>query len=903
MVKLDLILFPFVLLLRVSLLVMSLSFSALMCIKHSFCTAVKSTEKPYNYFLHPFDNSSLRTELTNTTIWLWYVALSVLLSILYWTYRITRFGFGWLRFFWIAFTFWPKLYFHLFGPSSNGRSLLHIFVDPTNVGQPSQINIHRSNKAMTALLTAATSTTFNSDDPLCLQAPYECIALRMPKPPDCYGARLVAILLIFAVYSVPFSLGIFRLFYLRFFKRTIVPPPRRIRWRRKMRFRKPKRLRKHCKPKPTEPPTTDFDHVALASLNIDKDKLESNEKPPVTFDTDGIPFIIDNSATCILSNVRSLFIGPLKAESTSITTADGEVSKQRYIGIMRLKLTDDANVLYSYDIPGCIYDPNTPFNIIGLPFLQEYFGDEATGPDSMVEEDGTSIMSSGGRSLFTWDHGQHRRRFNHACSGLPELVLYQGTGYFAAFCTRLGNYYSDNVNFAFSSAYSLTPDAAIVSDTESDSESDSEDEAGDTWYSPTTSKPDCATHTHPKQQFELGMSLSYFDGKGKAEMVVYEGASPDGLSHTIRRQDRTKLVVHDSYLRLKLQPDLSNIPASPLEFRREVGRGITTEEAQELARPRILTPVQQELMDWHHRLYHLSFSKIFLLAELGHLPKRLLDCKSKLPLCVACQFGTAHRRPWRVKGKKSGSIRKADQVKPGDGVSIDQIVSAQPGLIPQMSGFLTSRRIWGVTTFCDHVSDFVYVHLMRDFTVEETILATKAFEKVLAEAKRSVKHYHADNGAFAHNGFLSSVKNNNQTITFCGVGAHHQNEIIENKNKMLTLAARTLLLHGIRMWPQMIDTMFWPFAIKASAERHNCLLVDRDNQTPASKLYDVPVQEIPVKTFHTLFCPIYVLDSRAQSAGGPGPPKWEPRSCIGVYLGHSPFHAGSVALVFNPTTG
>ena len=40
-----------------------------------------------------------------------------------------------------------------------------------------------------------------------------------------------------------------------------------------------------------------------------------------------------------------------------------------------------------------------------------------------------------------------------------------------------------------------------------------------------------------------------------------------------------------------------------------------------------------------------------------------------------------------------------------------------------------------------------------------------------------------------------------------------------------------------------------------------------------------------------------------QSAGGAGPPKWEPRSRIGVYLGHSPFHAGSVALVFNPTTG
>jgi hypothetical protein len=156
---------------------------------------------------------------------------------------------------------------------------------------------------------------------------------------------------------------------------------------------------------------------------------------------------------------------------------------------------------------------------------------------------------------------------------------------------------------------------------------------------------------------------------------------------------------------------------------------------------------------------------------------------------------------------------------------------------------------------------------------------------------------------FAHKGFLDEVNRKAQKITFCAVGAHHQNGIIENKNKMLTLSARTLLLHGIRMWPQMIDTMFWPFAFKAAAERHNQLSLTAEGQMPLSILHDVPVENIPVKTFHILFCPVYVLDSRSQSAGGPGPPKWEPRSRIGVYLGHSPFHAGSVALVFNPKTG
>ena len=90
-----------------------------------------------------------------------------------------------------------------------------------------------------------------------------------------------------------------------------------------------------------------------------------------------------------------------------------------------------------------------------------------------------------------------------------------------------------------------------------------------------------------------------------------------------------------------------------------------------------------------------------------------------------------HCRPWRAKNKVGGSIRRASKTQPGDGTSVDQIVSAQPGLIPQMAGFLTSDRIWGTTNFCDHASDFVYIHLMRNFTLKETLLAKRTYEKVL----------------------------------------------------------------------------------------------------------------------------------------------------------------------------
>jgi hypothetical protein len=55
-------------------------------------------------------------------------------------------------------------------------------------------------------------------------------------------------------------------------------------------------------------------------------------------------------------------------------------------------------------------------------------------------------------------------------------------------------------------------------------------------------------------------------------------------------------------------------------------------------------------------------------------------------------------------------------------------------------------------------------------------------------------------------------------------------------------------------------------------------------------------------TFHVFGSPCFVLDLRLQSGIG-GAPKCEPRSQLGIYIGHSPSHAGSVALVLNPQTG
>ncbi len=81
------------------------------------------------------------------------------------------------------------------------------------------------------------------------------------------------------------------------------------------------------------------------------------------------------------------------------------------------------------------------------------------------------------------------------------------------------------------------------------------------------------------------------------------------------------------------------------------------------------------------------------------------------------------------------------------------------------------------------------------------------------------------------------------------------------------------MLHGMRMWPQMVDQMFWPFAIKVAAEIMNSHHIDTEGHTLKSKFYGVNIENIPVKTFHTLFCLCYIFDSRLHNTGSIQPPK------------------------------
>ena len=83
-----------------------------------------------------------------------------------------------------------------------------------------------------------------------------------------------------------------------------------------------------------------------------------------------------------------------------------------------------------------------------------------------------------------------------------------------------------------------------------------------------------------------------------------------------------------------------------------------------------------------------------------------------------------------------------------------------------MSGFLFNLQLMGAPVFVDHHSDHVYIYLMRNLTLEETLLAKDVYGQFLNSNSASVHAYHADNGRFVDKRSGHDYRSSNQIITF-----------------------------------------------------------------------------------------------------------------------------------------
>ena len=322
-------------------------------------------------------------------------------------------------------------------------------------------------------------------------------------------------------------------------------------------------------------------------------------------------------------------------------------------------------------------------------------------------------------------------------------------------------------------------------------------------------------------------------------------------SLTVKFNDSRKAEAHPDQITSEEENDVANIPVSPQEFLQNATY-LNEEHLKQLQNPKQLSEMEIEWKRLHDRHGHLAFSEMDKLAAHGGFSKRFEAMKGKTILCPSCIFGKMRKRSWWVKGKRSGKIRK--ETYPKAKVSTDQLVVAQPGLVPRMSGRHTNERICGATGFFDHYSGYSYSALQTSLDGEQTLVAKLSFESHATTSGVDVKSYRADNGRFAEKSFLDAVKEAHQTIDFCAVGGHHQNGVIERHFQRLTSSARAILLHAKRHWPSMISTILWPFAYKYAELIYNHLHVDDVGLSPAEKFCDTSVKIEP-GNFHTWGCP------------------------------------------------
>jgi len=308
-----------------------------------------------------------------------------------------------------------------------------------------------------------------------------------------------------------------------------------------------------------------------------------------------------------------------------------------------------------------------------------------------------------------------------------------------------------------------------------------------------------------------------------------------------------------------------------------------------------LTASQKLLLRWHC-LSHLNFQKLQDLARQGKLPKKILGCSP--PLCHSCLFGKAHQRA----SPSSDAIPHIDSgyLHSGDKVSVDQLESSTPGYVDTFKGKPTKAKYNATSVYVDHASRLIIVKCHFSTGGSEAVEGKTMLEHLAASNGIKVKGYRANNGIMACQEYINHVKINQQNITYCSINAHEQNGIAERGICTLCDRARTMLIHAMEHWPDVVTLDLWPFALRMAADIHNAT-PGPSGLSPEEIFTQQKSRPDRLLDFHTFGCPVFVLEPSLQQ--GHKIPKWQPRARQAIYLGHSPRHAQTVPIVLNINKG
>jgi hypothetical protein len=111
-----------------------------------------------------------------------------------------------------------------------------------------------------------------------------------------------------------------------------------------------------------------------------------------------------------------------------------------------------------------------------------------------------------------------------------------------------------------------------------------------------------------------------------------------------------------------------------------------------------ITNAQRLKLLMHERCNHHSMETISAWISCGLLPVDPSVASCPHPICASCQAGKAHRKSY---SQADGSITKGC-LKPGDGVSADQLDAGHAGRIPTTKGLPTTKRYRYCNIWVDH---------------------------------------------------------------------------------------------------------------------------------------------------------------------------------------------------------
>ena len=325
---------------------------------------------------------------------------------------------------------------------------------------------------------------------------------------------------------------------------------------------------------------------------------------------------------------------------------------------------------------------------------------------------------------------------------------------------------------------------------------------------------------------------------------------------------------------------------------------------------RNLTPLQKLWQLWHVKLGHPAHSIVQRLGAAGNLSRHAMELSklppSDRPMCEACRYGKQVRThdgtTVTSRVKDTVGALKCDQTVPGMRIFSDQAYSAVPGRRFHTAGREAPHdKFCGTTLFVDAASNYIHAVHQVTFNASDTINAKVEFERHCADLGVQVDSYHTDNGVYKSQAFTEELARNSQSIRFSGVGAHFQNGVAEGAIRIVVTKARTMILHAEIMWPEVKDPSLWPMALTHATHMYNHT-PNTVGLAPVEVFSRTVSDHQALRLAHTWGCPTYVLEPRLTTAGGKIP-KWQPRSRRAQYMGTSPVHAESVALVRNLHTG